>query len=180
MAIDNKLNTSSGSSKRKRSLANIRNKYGRGMRIISVVLLISATLLVASLALYLSLGSDNDERKYIDKTKFQAVFLNNGQAFFGKIRTLNNRFFTLDNIYYLQVNEKAQSDQTAVAPDLIKFGCAELHSPTDVIVINREQIVYWENLKDDGKVVEAISAYVKKVPKGETCIPAPTTTETTE
>lgn len=170
MAIDNKLNTSSGGSKGKRSLANIRNKYGRGMRIISVVLLISATLLVATLALYLSLGSDNDERKYVDETKFQAVFLNNGEVFFGKIRALNNRFFTLDNIYYLQPGEKAQSDQTPAIPNLVKFGCVELHSPTDGMVINREQVTYWENLKEDGKVVEAISAYVKKVPKGEICI----------
>lgn len=171
--------TSSGDSVNKRSMASIRSKYGRGMRIISVVLLISATFLVASLALYLSLGSDNDESKYVDKTKFQAVFLTSGEIFFGKIRTINNRFFTLDNIYYLQASGDTQSDKTASAPNLVKFGCIELHSPTDGMVINRDQVSYWENLKSNGKVAEAISAYVKKVPQGETCTTT-TTTKTTE
>jgi hypothetical protein len=146
---------------------------GRGMRIISAVLLISIALLVASLAVYLGFSSDGSESKYVNKDKFQAVFLNGGQVYFGKIRTLNNSYITLDNIYYLRVNNSSDTNadaNNASAQDvsLAKLGC-ELHGPEDKMVINRDQVTFWENLKDDGQVTKAISEFVKANPQGQKC-----------
>ena len=41
---------------------------------------------------------------------------------------------------------------------LQKLG-SELHGPEDQMVINRDQVQFWENLKDDGQVVKAITTY---------------------
>lgn len=152
---------------------------GKLMRIMTAIILVLGALLIGLLALYAALGGDKAENKYVDSTKFQAVFLNGGQVYFGKIRSLNTKFITIDNIYYLRVNQQVQPNQKAASTDttanqdvsLAKLGC-ELHGPTDVMVINRDQVLFWENLKTDGQVSKAISDYVKANPKGQDCTTA--------
>jgi hypothetical protein len=156
---------------------------GRGMRIVSAILLVSVACLIAALAVYLGFGNNEGEKKYVNENQFQAVFLNGGQVYFGKIRTLNSQYITLDNIYYLRVNSNdttASAASTAAdAQDvsLAKLGC-ELHGPEDKMVINREQVSFWENLKSDGQVATAITAFVKANPQGQKCdtAAAPSTT----
>lgn len=161
-----------------------RHENGKPMRIMTVVVLIFTSLIVALIALYVGLGGTNNENKYVDKTKFQAVFLNGGQVYFGKIHSLNDKFITIDNIYYLRVNQQVQPNQsttstTAANQDvsLAKLGC-ELHGPTDVMVINREQVLFWENLKSDGQVATAIDKYVAANPNGQDCSTTADTTTT--
>lgn len=146
---------------------------GRVMRLVSGILLISIALLVAALAVFVSTGGDKSEKEYLNPDKFQAVFLNGGQVYFGKVRELNDKFLTVDNIYYLRVNEQAQqatntNQQTQQDISLAKLGC-ELHGPEDQMVINREQVTFWENLKDDGQVAKAIAEFVKQNPEGQKC-----------
>ncbi len=38
----------------------------------------------------------------MDTNKLQAVFLNTGQVYFGHIKSLNDKYFVVTNIYYLQ------------------------------------------------------------------------------
>ena len=153
--------------------ASKRRRDSKVMRILSGTLLVSAALIIGLTALYLAIGGSKGEDKYVDKTKFQAIFLNGGQVYFGKVRELNTKFITIDNIYYLRVNQQVQPNQTtANAADqdvsLAKLGC-ELHGPTDVMIINREQVLFWENLKTDGQVTKAVDAYVKANPNGQKC-----------
>jgi hypothetical protein len=106
--------------------------------------------------------------------------LNGGQVYFGKIQALNSKYLTMDNIYYLRVNQQVQPNQsTSSSQDisLAKLGC-ELHGPDDLMVINRDQVTFWENLKDDGQVVKAISEFVKNNPNGQTCSSTSNSTST--
>jgi len=146
---------------------------GKLMKVVSVILLVSATVLLASLAVYLSLGGPTRESEYVDSSKYQAVFLNSTTQppYFGKIRSINSKYMTLDNIYYLLVNQQVQpsgSSSTSQDVKLVKLGC-ELHAPYDTMVINRDQVLYWENLKDDSQVVQAITKYVQANPNGQKC-----------
>jgi hypothetical protein len=133
-------------------------------------LLLSVTVLMVGVLLALFLFEGNREDKYVDTTKHQAVFLNNGQVYFGNITDLNKDFLTLSNIYYLRVNQQVQPGQQASQNDvsLVKLGC-ELHGPQDSMVVNKEQITFWENLKNDGQVATAIAEYVKANPDGQDC-----------
>lgn len=94
--------------------------------------------------------------------QYQAVFLTNGQVYFGKVSGVNDGYVKLADIYYLQVQQSVQpedknkNDQSQVS--LAKLG-SELHGPEDTMYISREQVLFWENLKNDGKVVEAINKY---------------------
>src|SRR6185295_18216999 len=108
------------------------------------------------------------EKKYVDNSRMQAVFLNGGQVYFGNINALTDSYLNLSNIYYLRVNQQVQPNQstsqsTANDISLVKLGC-ELHGPTDSMLINRDQIIFWENLKTDGQVAKAVEEYKKQYP----------------
>ncbi len=99
----------------------------------------------------------------IKKDKYQAVFLTNGQVYFGKVDQIIGDFVKMREIYYLQVQQTVQPKDPAKSTteaqnqqlSLAKLG-GELHGPEDTMYIDRGQIIFWENLKDDGKVVQAI------------------------
>ncbi len=131
-------------------------------RVSSVVLLFTVTALLIVLIVSFVFGGKNTESSYIKKGKYQAVFLNGGQVYFGKVGAFNGSYMTLSDIYYLRVNQQVQPGQTQATNDvsLAKLG-NELHGPEDTMVINRSEVQFWENLKDDGQVVKAITEYKK-------------------
>lgn len=156
----------------------------RSMRLAQVVLLFLVTILVVAVVAYIVVGGPKKaESGYVDNNKLQAVFLNGGQVYFGNINDLNGKFLSMSNIYYLRVNQQVQPNQatnTAASNDisLVKLGC-ELHGPTDNMVINREQVIFWENLKDDGQVAKAVAEYKKANPGEQNCDTANQSTNTT-
>lgn len=146
-----------------------------------VFLTLCVTILLIGVIVSLVLLKDKDnEKDYVDSSKFQAVFLNNGQVYFGNIKELNKSYLNMDNIYYLRVSQQVQPGKQDAANDvsLVKLGC-ELHGPEDSMVLNRDQVTFWENLKDDGQVVKAVSEYVKANPKGQDCKQQDATTPST-
>lgn len=138
----------------------------------SVVMLFSLTLLALAVIGFIMNFRDKNESRYVAKDKMQAVFLNGGQVYFGKIRELNNKYIGITDIYYLRVNQQVQpkqgEQQSQQDISLVKLGC-ELHGPQDQMFINREQVVFWENLKDDGQVAKAVEAYKQANPDGQKC-----------
>lgn len=147
-----------------------------GMKLATVALLFSATALIVALVYFLAFSKNSGEARFVDDDKLQAVFLNGGQVYFGKIDDLNGKYVRMSNIYYLRVNQTVQpnqengTQQQSGANDisLVKLGC-ELHGPEDKMLINREQVVFWENLKADGQVAKAVDEYVKANPNGQQC-----------
>ncbi|MDL2363334.1 MAG: hypothetical protein QFB86_03060 [Patescibacteria group bacterium] len=153
---------------RKSNSNNGGSKIGRVGFVVAAAL--AAILLVGVIAMA-SKGGNSQEEKYVDSTKLQAVFLNTGQVYFGKIKTLNSKYFVVSNIYYLQTSGGAATGSTAstnTSVSLVKLGC-ELHEPYDQMVINRDQVTFWENLQDNGQVAQAVKTFVKQNPSGQKC-----------
>lgn len=145
----------------------------KGLKLASVLLLFSVTVLLVALLWFVVRGNPASENKYVESDKYQAVFLINQQLpYFAKVSEMNNKYVVIQDIYYLSVNQQVQpnTENQAAAQDisLVKLGC-ELHGPQDRMVINREQVVFWENLKDDGKVVDAIKRFKEANPNGLNC-----------
>ena len=130
------------------------------------ILLISTTLLVLALLLGMvfGVGGQRKEADLIQTDKYQAVFLNSqdGQVYFGKLDVFNRDLYQLTDIYYVRVENPIQPEgaNQPAQPNisLAKLG-NELHGPQDAMYINRTQVLYWENLKDDGQVVTAINEF---------------------
>ena len=98
---------------------------------------------------------------YIDTGKYQAVFLQNGEFYFGKITSVNDSDVQLEKVFYVQKATPKEGDATQTNLELIKLG-SEVHGPEDRMVINRKQVLYIENLKSESKVVDNINKYFEK------------------
>lgn len=108
-----------------------------GLIIVAVVI----TLIFDPLSLF---ASRNESRK--------AVFLTNGQVYFGYMTEENNQYITLEKIYYLKSVETANEGKIS----LVKLG-SEVYGPEDSMKINRDHILYYENMRDNSKIAEAIN-----------------------
>lgn len=109
----------------------------------------------------------------IEKDKYQAVFLASGQVYFGKLESLNGQYNRLTDVFYIQATaaeEDAQNPQDtnvdATDLQLIKLG-NEVHGPEDAMLINRDQILFVENLKVDGRVSDSIRQYYNALQNGQ-------------
>lgn len=103
----------------------------------------------------------------IDESGYQAIFLTNGQVYFGKLHDFSKENYKLNDIFYLQTktNTDSSNPQKTTASDsadvqLIKLG-SEIHGPEDQMIINKEQVLFFENIKNDGKVAKSIQEYKK-------------------
>lgn len=91
------------------------------------------------------------EKNKIDQTAYQAIFLNDKQIYFGKLRDIESQYPVLDEVYYVKLE-----DENGTSGRLIKLGEIEPHGPRNQMIINRDYILFWENLKDDSQIVQTI------------------------
>lgn len=104
----------------------------------------------------------------IKNGQYQAVFLTNGEIYFGRLALIGNSEYKLSDVYYLQRKSTTATDaeasnqleSTNTDTELIKLG-NEVHGPEDKMIIGRDQVLFFENLKNDGKVVKAIEQHKK-------------------
>jgi len=136
------------------------------------IAVVSGTLLMAILLIAIVVvavnGQGKKESSFVDNSKLQAIFLNTGQVYFGNVTTMNSKFFVLTNIYYLQTASTGANAAANSNVSLVKLGC-ELHEPFDKMVINRDQVTFWENLQDGGQVATAVKTFEKQNPDGQKC-----------
>lgn len=97
----------------------------------------------------------------IDSSKYQAVFLTNGQIYFGKLSAYNDEYLRLTTGYYPQAKEAGTTEEEADVSDtssgiqLIRLG-DEVYGPENEIFVSKKQILHYENLKTDSKVAQLI------------------------
>lgn len=129
--------------------------------VVSLIVVSVAITAFVGYAIVNGVGGNNQ----IKSDQYQAVFLTDGQIYFGKLASLDDDYVVLEDIYYLQVQQEVQPD-TSETPQsqisLAKLG-NELHGPEDKMFINASQILFWENLKVEGQVTQAIENYVNGV-----------------
>jgi len=103
----------------------------------------------------------------IDNSKYQAVFFTNGQVYFGKLHTSGDNYLKLTDIFYLQSQQSSDKEnpgnpqETSTNQDnvqLIKLG-DEIHGPEDEMIISKDQVLFYENLKPKGKVASSIQKF---------------------
>ncbi len=116
--------------------------------LVKIVAVIIGVVLVWSV---LSSQSNNLPKEL--KDKWQAVFLDDGQVYFGRLENYNRSYVSLKNVYYLKVASDLQTSSSNL--NLIRLG-GEAHGPEGEMFINKQKISFIENLKNDSTVVRAI------------------------
>lgn len=139
------------------------------MGLTKLVWLLAAIVLVLGIVAFAVKGSMVVMAdRTVKGTEYQAVFLTNNQVYFGHLSGLGSSYIKLKDIYYLQVQQTVQPKDASQAAQqqisLAKLG-GELHGPEDQMFVARDQVLFWENLKNNGKVAQAIADYVKSQKK---------------
>ncbi len=125
----------------------------------TLIWVIVTIILVAALAVagWVLFSNTRSGATGIDTSRYQAVFLANGQIYFGKLKDFNEASFELTNIYYPQAQNSDTEEGTAAQTNiqLIPLG-GEVHGPENKMFITKSQILYYENLKEDSQVTKHI------------------------
>jgi len=105
--------------------------------------------LVLLLFLVAGCGGSDDLRF---ATEYQAVFMDNGQVFFGRVQKSGSSFLTLRDVFYIQ--RQAGKEEKEPQNILVKRG-REWHGP-DAMLINLEHVVLIEPVAPDSRVFQLI------------------------
>lgn len=87
---------------------------------------------------------------------YQLVKLTNDEVYFGKLSGLNQQFVTLEDAY-LQAPSGSDDEDDDSNITIVKIS-ATVAKPEDTMHIARDHIVHWENLQQDGKIIQAINS----------------------
>ena len=94
----------------------------------------------------------------IDGSKYQVVYLTNGQAYFGKLQNTDGDFLVMKTPYIAQsVASSDEKSADTTQTTLLKV-TDQVYGPDDSIAIKSDQVAFWQNLRDDSKVAQAIKA----------------------
>src|SRR5437016_13747320 len=88
----------------------------------------------------------------LGRAQYQAVFLTNGQTYFGRYYDRIGAYAKIEDVYYLQ--QVTSSDPNA-APDtkIVRRG-RELHSPASRMLVPKSAVLFVEDLTDASPITQ--------------------------
>jgi hypothetical protein len=95
----------------------------------------------------------------INHSGYQVVYMVSGQAYFGKLKNASGEYLTLHEPYTAQdvtPKEQAAPDEQQPSTTLLKVS-QQQYGPQDVISLKSDQVLFWQNLRSDSKVIQAIN-----------------------
>lgn len=130
-------------------------KSGKSMKF--VVFLVIVIVIVV----FVWLWKNQSSSLSASSDSYQAVFLSNNQVYFGKLTNLRSQYPVLNDVFYInvtQIQPRVKDQQPFQSVSLVKLG-GEIHGPEDSMVLNRDQILFFENLTSGSQVVKSILQY---------------------
>jgi hypothetical protein len=123
--------------------------------------IILIALSIGAVALTGGCGKTDDNLSF--STDYQAVFMDNGQVFFGKLEKAGSDHPLLKEVYY--IGQQPAPDGKGVANILLKRG-NEWHGP-DSMYITKNHIVMIEPVSPKSRVAELIKELKAKQPPAD-------------
>jgi len=116
--------------------------------------LAAALILCAALSLLVSgCGNAGQTQKGLSfGTEYQAVFMDNGQTFFGKVENAGSAYPKISDVFYIQREVNRETGE--VKNILVKRG-SEWHAP-EYMIINAQHIVAIEPVAANSRVAQLI------------------------
>ena len=117
-----------------------------------IVIIIIVALCIAGLV---SFFARSWYRPSVDPNKYQAIFLEGNQQYFGHLKNIGTHYPYLTDVYYVQVAAGTAENPGQQGFNLVKLG-NEIHGPENTVYLNWSKVLFWENIKDDSQVVKGI------------------------
>ena len=118
------------------------------------VIFLCVLAIISFLVFYIKTSNSSILNKINGNTSYSALFLSNGQVYFGKIVSKDSSEIVVKDVFYLQSN-----NNSGVGGFVLLKLSNELHGPEDSMFINKDHILFYENLREDSKVVESIKNF---------------------
>jgi hypothetical protein len=116
-----------------------------------VVLIILVALIAAAIA---RAGSATDPlASAVNRSEYQAVFLTNGQVFFGRLTVPGGDYYYLRHVYYLSSGTATKTGGSSLT---IRKLTNDVHGPQDLVILSRPQVLYVENLNPNGRAAQIL------------------------
>jgi len=123
----------------------------RRLGLIFVGIIALAVVVLLAFNVFRALSGSDPLASAINSNEYQAVFLTNQQIYFGRLTSPGGDFYYLRHVYYLASQASARG--RGLQRTLVKL-TADLHAPEDLMVINRSQILFVENLQPKGRAAQ--------------------------
>lgn len=133
--------------------------YGRAIFTFAVLIFVLVLILVG-----LTLWQDGTVRNAMQlinyQDSYQAVFLTSGQAYFGKITEITNEYVKMEDAFSIKV-QQAQTGESATGQSEIKLLSIEdeFYQPQGYMLIEKNAILFIEELKDSSSIIEVMENY---------------------
>lgn len=88
----------------------------------------------------------------VGRARYQAVFLTNGQAYFGRYVERLGPYIKIDDPYYIQQTRTA-SEEAPAEQKLVRRG-TELHVPAGAMLIPKSAILFVEDLGESSQFAQ--------------------------
>lgn len=125
-----------------------------------LVVIAVAALLFGAVVGYALLQGTRPQGQQIDHDGYQAVYTTSGQLFFGKLQNAEGNYLVLKTPYTAQDVAPNEADpatpQEADAATSLLPVSSQLYGPDESMAIRAEQVTFWQNLRDDSKVSQAL------------------------
>jgi hypothetical protein len=88
----------------------------------------------------------------LGRAEYQAVFLTNGQTYFGRYYDRIGAYAKIEDVYYIQQTQNADPDK---APDtrIVRRG-GELHAPSARMLVPKSSVLFVEDLTDASPIAQ--------------------------
>ncbi len=136
--------------------------------LIAMLLILVAVLSAILVKIYLFDSTSEKNINIFSSDAYTAVFLENGQVYFGKVIENNTLEIQLTGVYFLRVDQvtTGETDENADAltqPQLTLVKRSDtLHKPIEPMVINKAHMILMEPLSPDSDVITAIQELEKE------------------
>ena len=90
----------------------------------------------------------------VNTTGYQVVYMTSGQAYFGKLKNTSGEYLVLDTPYTAQ-DVKGEGENPQTSTTLVKVS-QQQYGPEEAMSLKADQVLFWQNLRSDSKVSQAI------------------------
>lgn len=136
---------------------------------IAVIFLLCLVALAVVVLLLIASSNNSNEAKYVNTKDDQAVEVAGTNSkptyYFGNITAINDNYIVLDNAYTSSTG--AGTNSISVVPLVCNS-----ENGSSQLILNRAQVVSWDNLTGNSDAVKAIQLYNQTYPNGQCPQPA--------
>ncbi len=134
--------------------------YGKAILVLTTLIFV-LVLIFTSISLWQNGMARNTIQLLKYRDSYQAVFLNNGQVYFGNITEVTNKYIILKDPYSIKLQQTQADEEGSTTQSEVKLLSIEdeFYKPAGYMLIEKSGILFIEELQDSSQIIGIIESY---------------------